>query len=315
MALRGVGKGAALAVLNALPSGPRLYRHVTRELCGTQATHVDKLRRVLPGYLGVWRERCGLRSLEGLELWVHEAGYTPFWGLASYLLTGKGGVLTNADAHLSDRYLARAVNGVLAAVPKSVPEARRRRVEALRWHTGGVHDALRRLGTRVLEEVDVARVPLGSASVDLVHSGGALEHCRPDRLRSFLEECRRVLRPGGIASHVLDHRDHLHHADRALPFLAHLALPALPYRAVFGGPLTYHNRLAPAAVCRLFEESGFERIVLRRLVLPEHRYRDDGEPMNGARAGLSRRLLAPAFRGISEDDLHTAAAHYVYRRG
>jgi hypothetical protein len=119
-------------------------------------------------------------------------------------------------------------------------------------------------------------------------------------------------RPGGIGSHVFDHRDHLYHADHELPFLSHLALPELAYRALLGGPLTYHNRLAPAAVCRMFEEVGFERIALRRLVLPERRYRDEGEPMNGARAGLPRRLLAPAWREISEDDLRTAAAHYVF---
>ena len=345
--LRGASKGAALALLGRLPGGAHAYRELTRVQMGTQATHVDKLSRVLPGYLTAWRERCGLELSDGLRLWIHEPGWTPFWALASYLLTGQGGVLTNIEARMLDRYLARAVNGVLAlALP--APQSRLRRVEALRWEHD-VRRAVAALGARLMEGHDEDRLPLPSGSVDLAHSGGALEHYTPARLRAFLAECHRILRPGGIASHVLDHRDHLHHADHGYPFLAHLALPEPLYRALLGGPLTYHNRLSPARVVALFEEAGFERVALRRLVLPDpaasprvpplrpgaprqgredrhaapqgreerdRRYVDDEESpdKHGARPGLPRALLAPGHRDISEADLRTAAGHYLFRK-
>src|SRR2546421_412739 len=138
---RAVVKGAGLAAFGRAPGGARFYRRLTREWAGTQATHVDKLRRVWPRYVEVWQSRCG---------------------------------------------------------------------------------------------VERAALPLSADSVDLCHSGGALEHYPPDALRAFLAECFRILRPGGVASHVFDHRDHLHHADRRWPFLAHLALPDAMYELLYG---------------------------------------------------------------------------------
>ena len=307
--LRALGKGTALALLGRLPGGAHAYRELTRVHLGTQASHVDKLRRVLPGYVAAWRELGGL-ELEGRRVWIHEPGWTPFWALACYLLTGRGGTLTNVEARLLDRYLARAVNGVLE-LPLGAP-ARRRRVEALRWCRDS-RAAIRALSAELHDACDPVALPLTRSSVDLVHSGGALEHYAPDLLRGFLAECRRVVRPGGLVSHVLDHRDHLYHADHAFPFLAHLALPAPLYGALLGGALTYHNRLAPAQVAALFEEAGFRRIAVRRLVLPSHAYVSDGA-LESARPGLPQALLAREHRGLSEADRRTAAAHYLYRR-
>jgi SAM-dependent methyltransferase len=232
----------------------------------------------------------------------------------NYLLTGKGGVLTNVEARLLDRYLARAVNGALATeLPETVPAERRRRVEALRWSEHAA-DAIEAVGGVLYERVAPAAIPLASASIDLCHSGGTLEHYRPDELAAFLSECFRILRPGGIASHVFDHRDHLHHADRSWPFLAHLALSDPLYTALCGHPLGYHNRLTSSQIMKLFAAAGFEIIVVRRLILPERRYVEGEDAAFAGRRGLPRALLSPRFRKLPEADLRTAAAHYVYRK-
>ncbi|MHB8879141.1 MAG: class I SAM-dependent methyltransferase, partial [Myxococcaceae bacterium] len=295
------------------PGGAELYRRATREWMGTQATHVDKLARVWPGYLEAFRSRCGL-SFEGLSLWVHEGGWTPFPTLLNYLLTGSGGVVTNAEARVQDRYLSRAVTGVLRMDLSGalVPQARRQQVDLLRW-SGSAAEAIETLGGRLAEGFDPAEVPIEGGSIDLCHSGGALEHYTPSQLLSFLRECHRVLKPGGIASHVLDHRDHLHHADHRYPFLGHLALTAPVYRAWSGHPLGYHNRLRPSQVMRLFEDAGFAQIAVRRMVLPSRRYVEGDAALEGSR-GLPRLLLAPRFRRIEEVDLRTAAGHYLYRK-
>ncbi|MBI3098974.1 MAG: methyltransferase domain-containing protein [Planctomycetes bacterium] len=310
---RALMKGAILAGFGRFPGGTRLYRHLTRERMGTQATHVDKLRRVWPGYVGVW-EGHGTLRMEGLRVWVHEAGWTPYAPLINYLLTGSGGILTNVEGRLLDKYLSRAVNGSLgtALPPERFPRGRRRRVEGLRWCMR-VEDALREIGAEVHQDVNPASLPLPSSSVDLCHSGGTLEHYRPGRLRGFLAECFRILRPGGVASHVFDHRDHLFHADARWPFLAHFALPGPVYELLCGHPLGYHNRLLPTEVERLFEEAGFERIVVRRMILPGREYVEEKAALRG-KQGLSRMLLAPRFRPATDEDLRTAAAHYLYRK-
>jgi SAM-dependent methyltransferase len=223
--LRAALKGALLFAFGRLPAGSRLYRELTRNVMGTQATHIDKLLRVWPGYVRVWTEPpCGL-IMDGLDIWVHEAGWTPYALLANYLMTGSGGVATNTEARVLDRYLARAVNGALQTdwAPGLVPAARRQVVEALRWELDAAKAIAAVRGISLAMETP-GRVPLASMSVDLCHSGGALEHYLPDALAAYFAECHRVLRPGGIASHVLDHRDHLFHADKGRAFLAHLAL-------------------------------------------------------------------------------------------
>jgi len=309
-----MAKGALHLGLGHLPGGPAFYQHIAWQLLGTQATHVDKLARVTPGYCRVWDRVCGLR-LEGTDLWIHDAGGTPFWALAGHLLTGRPVQLTNAGVPMLDRHLPRAVQGVLGMdLARDVGNPQRRAtISACRWLESSV-EALDRVQAQLHLDVLPRAIPLADASIDLAHSGGALEHLEPSDLDGFLAECHRVLRPGGVASHIFDHRDHLHHADRTLPFLAHLGLREPAYRALRGHSLGYHSRLSPTQVAARFEAAGFEPIARRRLVIPARRYVED-PVAQAAEPGLPRWLLARRFRDMDDLDLRTAACHYLYRRG
>ncbi len=178
MMLRAMAKAALLAGFGRIPGGAGAYQTLTREWMGTQATHVDKLVRVWPGYAATWTTTAGL-ELEGLRTWVHEGGWTPFPFLASYLLTGDAGMVTNVHGRMLDRYLGRAVNGVVdCGLPDSDQlVARLPKVEALRW-SARTADAIEAIGGQLHEQVDVGRIPLGSSAADLCHSGGVLEHYR-----------------------------------------------------------------------------------------------------------------------------------------
>ena len=306
-------KSALLFACGWMPGGAHLYRELTRSVMGTQQTHVDKLSRVWPGYEEVWRTRCGL-DLEGLEVWVHEGGWTPYPFLIDYLLTGKGGVVTNSSGHILDRYLAHAIDGALttALLPASVPPERRAFLEGLRG-TAQAAEAIAAVGGTSYGGISPDKIPLAANSRDLCHSGGALEHYRPETLSAFLRECCRVLRPGGIASHVFDHRDHLHHADKRRPFLEHLSVSESRYAAFYGHPLLYHNRLLPEQVTLLFEEAGLERIAVRRMIYPERRY-VEGEAALEGQPGIERSRLNGRFQNASEADIRSAAVHYLYRK-
>ena len=92
-----------------------------------------------------------------------------------------------------------------------------------------------------------------------------------------------------------------------------MALPDGIYRAAFGHPLMFHNRLAPAEVMALFEAAGFERIAVRRFVLPDKRYVDaDAAP--AGEAGVPAWLQSGRLGRLSLEDRHTAAIHYLYRK-
>ena len=308
---RGLAKGALLFTFGRVPGGTRVYRTMTREWLGTQVGHTTKLRRVWPAYVDVWRSH-GV-ALEGADVWIHQGGWTPFASLANYLVTGNGGVVTNVEGHVLDRYLAPAVDGAVTCELRGVAQLDERRdvVAALRGSTA--RDAIAAVGGRLIEDADPAALPLADASVDVCHTGGVLEHVEPATIAAWLRECRRVLRPGALMSHVVDHRDHLHHADASWPFLGHLSLSPRAYRLLCGHPLLYHNRLLPPQVRALFADAGFEFVAMRRMILPAHEYVDIDEEALAGEAGVDRASLAPPFLDISDADLRTAAAHYLYR--
>jgi hypothetical protein len=164
-------KGSALFLFGRMPGGVRLYRELTRNWMGTQATHVDKLKRVWPGYMDIWQTMCNL-EFEGLEVWVHEAGWTPFALLANYLITGRAGVATNSEGRMLDKYLARAVNGAISiSLPNGlVSETRRRHLEPLRW-SNTVTEAITAVGGRHLLFERGKALELESDSIDVCHSG------------------------------------------------------------------------------------------------------------------------------------------------
>jgi SAM-dependent methyltransferase len=310
--LRAVSHASLLFLVGHTPGGPRAYHAVTRGLLGSQRRVLAKLRRVWPGYVGIWRDRCGL-TLEGCRVWVHEPGWTPFAAAASFLLTGRGGLLTCTGDPPSRRYVAAATLAALGAAFEGVPAARRRALETL-GPGAALGDLSTVTGARVAAGVSVEAIPAPDASVDLCHSGGVLEHEAPARLAAFLRESFRVLRPGGVVSHVFDHRDHLRHVDPSWPFLLHMALPARVHRALCGHPLLAHNRLAPAEVEALFREAGFERLAARRFILPDKRYVDDDAQVFRGEPGVPRWLRTGRLRALSPADRHTAAVHYLYRK-
>src|SRR5436190_23281023 len=136
---------------------------------GTQATHVDKLARVWPGYVRLWQE-CGV-TLEGAGMWVHEGGWTPYPFVAGHLLTGTGVTVTNSEGRVLDRHCAGAISGALAtAFPAgTVPDQRRRALQALRWAEHAA-DIVAATGGVLLQPSDPARLPLPASSLDLCHS-------------------------------------------------------------------------------------------------------------------------------------------------
>jgi len=305
-------KASLLFAFGRTPGGTHLYRHLTRMGMGTQATHVDKLARVWPGYCRTLQEKCGV-DWAGKDLWIHEGGWTVLPVLIGYLLTGKGAVVTNVDGRVTDRYTGRSLE-FAANLDLSVELVLERKAMIAKMAGLPWRSIVSELGGQVFEQVRAAALALPSESADVCHTGGTLEHYSPERLRAFVRESFRVLRPRGVASHVFDHRDHLYHADRSIPFLNHLRFSEQAYSVRYGHPLLYHNRLLPSEIVALFESEGFETIAVRRLVLPAARYADSEEDALQSAAGIGRERLAPRFQAASDVDLHTAAGHYLFRK-
>ncbi len=317
--IRALAKGVGLAVFGLGSPGERLYRHITRDVFDTQKSHIIKLHRVWPGTMAQIRKAYG-RSLNKRTIFIHELGWTPFWPCMNYLVSGSGGVLINTDflgSTMLLRHVIFAINQSLdlarhAPSNIKIPQKRMDELDSLRW-CQDLDEFLHRTNTKYIQGCSPAELTLSDESVDIIYSGGQLEHYPPELLSLWLDEAFRVLRPGGLLAPVLDHRDHLYHFDHKIPFLNHYRYPDFLYRLTHHSKLLYHNRMLPEEVTALFVSRGFSLRKLRRLVLPDNVWIDDGDKLLG-KPGLGREFLYERFSNISEADLHTAAGHYIFEK-
>jgi SAM-dependent methyltransferase len=102
--------------------------------------------------------------------------------------------------------------------------------------------------------VDVSRTGLPDSSLDACISTSTLEHIPEESLRAILKELRRVLRPGGVVSAVVDYSDHYSHTDKSIGPLEFLRFEN--YRP-FNHRSHFQNRLRHNDFARLFTDAGF----------------------------------------------------------
>lgn len=133
------------------------------------------------------------------------------------------------------------------------------------------------------------------ASVDFAWSHSVLEHVRKAELPLTLTELRRVMRPGGYASHNVDYQDHLAGALNNLRFPGRLWESALFANAGF-----YTNRVPALVMHAMFRQAGFETVTEdfgrwpalptpRRAMAPEFAVFQDHELMQRTSRALLRR--------------------------
>lgn len=97
---------------------------------------------------------------------------------------------------------------------------------------------------------DLQKIPDGS--VDFVWSQAVLEHIRRAEFLPTMRELRRVLAPGGVASHRIDLADHLGGALNNLRFRRKLWESSFWSSSGF-----YTNRIRYGEMIDLFHEAGF----------------------------------------------------------
>ncbi|HWD38402.1 MAG TPA: hypothetical protein VG944_06110, partial [Fimbriimonas sp.] len=233
--------------------------------------------------------------------------------LLAYLVTGKGGTVTVWEGSTDDQYSAKSIDFALKqAFPDfDIPADRLATIRSLEGKPA--NEILDAIGGRVIRSDRVQPI-LPAESIDLLVTGGVLEHFKPRELRTFLRRSFQALRRGGWCSHVFDLRDHLYHADKSIPFQNHLRFSELAYNVRYGHPLGYHNRLLPAEIEDLIREAGFEMRAIRRRVLPQNRWATCPKDFADATSGLDRSRLAPRFATATEEDLRSVAIQFLARK-
>jgi SAM-dependent methyltransferase len=114
-------------------------------------------------------------------------------------------------------------------------------------------DMLRICNAKYLTDGISSLRQIPSGSVDFGWSHSVLEHVRKNELDTLLQELKRVLKPGALASHNIDFQDHLTGALNSLRFSESVWESQLFAKSGF-----YTNRIPAVTMHGMFKTAGFE---------------------------------------------------------
>jgi hypothetical protein len=129
-----------------------------------------------------------------------------------------------------------------------------------------------------------------------VTSRTVLEHVPPPVVAAIFHEARRVLRPGGLMLHDIDHSDHWSHRDQRLSAVNFLQYPDWLFRLTCANPQNYQNRLRHSEYIGMLGNAGF--LVKRQQCTVN----------SGCVTVLSKMRIARRFRSFDPADLATTCS-------
>jgi len=156
-------------------------------------------------------------------------------------------------------------------------------------------------GIKYLAPCDARSTGLSSQSVDYVTSTNTLEHIPQSEAHSILRECRRIMRPDGAISFVIDYRDHYAYADSRIGVYNFLKYPPNVW-ALCNSSFHFQSRMRHSDYLRIAKEEGFE-------IVREQTERASPDIL----ADILKEGIAAEFRRYETNDLGACEGHIVLR--
>jgi hypothetical protein len=292
--------------LTAAPGGHHLYRWLTAKVFGMQAGMATKWFRVIPNHVKVMQRYFGADA-RNVSMWCFNCGATPAPAYGMAVATDRPGLLTDQDDRMSGRYLGvskrlLAEKGPELAELSGAPDDR---VAALLKQvpvSGDGHAVMQGIGMTYSADHATALQAPWRGNIGLMFSTGTMEHFTPEQLDDWISMVKQAMRPDGVLSHVMDHRDHRWHADKSIAPLLQYTLSEDEFKKVMGNSLDYHNRWLRSDWVRFFESHGYT--VETRTVIPN----------TPDLVQVDHDLLAPAYRHADETDLNSLVTHFMARQ-
>lgn len=178
------------------------------------------------------------------------------------------------------------------------------RVEALTELVGGawhLPDLLRLCNIHYRAPANAAALELPAASIDFHFSYTVFEHIPAKVLIDILSEASRILKPEGLAVHLIDHSDHFAHSDGSISAVNFLQFDDASWHLLTDNRYMYMNRCRADDYPALYERAG-------QRILEHEQIRDPN---------LRKELLSPSFTlagrfaSKSEEVLTTTASWII----
>jgi hypothetical protein len=292
--------------LTAAPGGHQLYRWLTAKVIGMQAGMATKWFRVIPNHVKVMQDHFGPHARD-VSMWCFNCGATPAPAYAMAVATDRPGLLTDQDDRMSGRYLAVSKRlltekGPSLAEFSNAPSDRVSSMLGKLPVSGDAVSVMKDIGMTYSADHATALGAPWRGNIGLMFSTGNLEHFTPDELETWMEMVGQAMRPDGVLSHVMDHRDHRWHADKSISPLLQYTLSEDDFQQVMGNSLDYHNRWLRSDWVRFFESHGY-RVECRTVI-----------PNTPDLVQIDHSRLAPPYQHADEVDLTSLVTHFVARR-
>ena len=161
----------------------------------------------------------------------------------------------------------------------------------------------KRLGITYVAPADARNTDLPTGSIDYITSTSTLEHIPPADIALILQECRRILRVGGIASMIVDYSDHYSHFDKSIGAYRFPAILNIANWKRYNSSFHFQNRLRHPQLVGLMGASGFDVVEIRASPSAEDVQYIRDFP------------LAAPFREIPAEEIAICTAQIILRRG
>jgi SAM-dependent methyltransferase len=116
---------------------------------------------------------------------------------------------------------------------------------------------------------DATKTGLPNNSIDLVYSNAVLEHVPESMIHDLTVETKRILRPNGVAYHVIGLHDHYAGFDKKVSKVNFLRHPEWIWRIFVKNKISYHNRLREKQFIRIMESHGGKIETIRNKIDPD----------------------------------------------
>jgi SAM-dependent methyltransferase len=191
------------------------------------------------------------------------------WHLLSPLLFWCQGVERQILVDIHPLARATVVNQTITAIQAASERLQLKRMPRVLLRSSTLRDDLeKQYGIEYRAPCDARATGFPEESIDCITTTSTLEHIPRADLEDILAECARILAPGGVASMIIDYKDHYSLCDSRISSSNFLHYSNRHW-SLYNPPLHYQNRLRHSDYLNLALTAGFSIIEARTVAAKE----------------------------------------------